>query len=79
MKDKVVSPFKTNNPEEYGKQSKYGTENRPCKLKMQKQFEDNIIKNIRNLLKENKAIKDRILRDTRTFLNRNMIITKQYK
>ena len=46
---------------------------------MQKQFEDNIIKNIRNLLKENKAIKDRILRDTRTFLNRNMIITKQYK
>ena len=44
----------------------YGKVNRPSKLKIQKQSEDNIIKSIRNIFKlkkENETIKDRIIRD----------------
>ena len=44
----------------------YGSGNRPSKLKIQKQSEDNIIKSIRNLFKlkrDNEAIKDRIIQD----------------
>ena len=61
--------------------TKQGGGKKPSKLKILKQFEDNIIKNIRNLFKltkENKAIEDRILRDTKTFLNgKKKIITNQ--
>ena len=49
FKGNVVSLFKTNTLEEYGKQTVHGSGNRPSKLKIQKQTEDNIIKSIRNL------------------------------
>ena len=74
IKDKVVNLFKTNTPENYGKQTMYQSENKPSQLKIQKQTEDNIIKSIRNpfkLKKENKAIKDRIIRDIRTLFDQD--------
>ena len=49
FKDEVVSLFKTNTPEEYCEQTVYGSRNRPSKLKIQKQSEDNMIKSIKNL------------------------------
>ena len=61
FKHKVLSPFKTNTPEECSKQAVYRSGNRPSKLKIHKQCEDNIIKCIRNLFKlkkENETIKD---------------------
>ena len=48
--DKVVS-LKSNTQEEYGKQTMYVSGDRPWKLKIQKQREDNIIKSIRSLFK----------------------------
>ena len=51
FEDKAVNLFKTNTPEEYDKQTMYGSLNRPNKLKIEKQSEDNIIKCIRNLSK----------------------------
>ena len=63
FKDKIVSLFKTNTPEKYGKKTVYGSGNRPSKLKIQKQSEDNTIKCIKNLFelkKENETIKDLI-------------------
>ena len=54
---------------EYDKKTVYGRGNRPNKLKIQKQSEDNrikIIKNLFNLKKENEAIKGRITGDIRT-------------
>ena len=59
FKDKDVSLFKTNTP----KQIVYGRGEQLSKPKTQKQFEENIIKSIRNIFilkKENKEIKDRI-------------------
>ena len=70
LKDKVVSHFKINTPGEYGKQTVYRKRKKLIKLKIQKQSEDNIIKNIRSLFKikkENEAIKGRIIWDIRTF------------
>ena len=64
-----MSLFKTKIPEKYGKQTIYGSRNRPSKLKIQKQFEDIIIKNVRNffkLKKKMKQLKERIIRDIRT-------------
>lgn len=61
FKHNVLSPFKTNTPEECSKQAMYRSGNRPSKLKIHKQYEDNIIKCIRNLFKlkkENETIKD---------------------
>ena len=56
----------------YGKQkcvrNLYGAGKKPSKLKIQKQSEDNVIKNMRNLFKlkkENKKIKDTIIRNTK--------------
>ena len=48
FKDKVANFFKTNIPEEYGKQTVYGSGNRPSKPKIQKQPEYDIINSIRN-------------------------------
>ena len=62
VEDQIMSLFKTkdyNKPERV--KSKYGGGNKPSKLKIQKQSEENIIKSIRNLFKlknENKGIKD---------------------
>ena len=61
FKNKVLSTFKTNTPEESSKQAMYKSGNRPSKIKIHKQCEDNIIKCIRNLFKlkkENETIKD---------------------
>ena len=47
----------------------YGSGNKPSKLKIQEQSEDNIIKNLRNIFKlkkGNKSIKDRIIRYIKT-------------
>ena len=47
----------------------YGGVKKPRKLKIQKQSEDNIIRNTRNLFKlkkKKKAIKDKIFRDIKT-------------
>ena len=49
----------------------YGGGQKWNKLKIQKQSEDNIIENIRNLFKikkENKSIKDKIIRDIKTLI-----------
>ena len=57
LKDKVVSLFKINTPGEYGKQTVYRKRKKLIKLKIQKQSEDNIIKNIRSLFKTKKKMK----------------------
>ena len=57
FKDNVVSLFKINAPEEYGKQTVYGNRNRPSKLKIQKQSEDSITKSIINLFNIKKKMK----------------------
>ena len=46
----------------------YGSGNRPSKLKIQNQYEDNRISitNLFKLNKENEAIKDQIIRNVRT-------------
>ena len=61
FQDKILSLFKTNTPEDYGKQNVYGKREKPSKLEIQKQSEDNMIKNIRSifkLTKENNTMKD---------------------
>ena len=57
----------------------YGSKKKPKKLKKQ-QFEDNIIKNKRNLFGLTKMTQNRVrvIRDIKTFLNNNKkIVTKQ--
>ena len=57
----------------------YGSKKKPKKLK-KKQFEDNIIKNKRNLFGLTKMTQNRVrvIRDIKTFLNNNKkIVTKQ--
>ena len=67
--DKVVSIFMRNTTDNYSQQTVYSKASKlktASKLKPQKQSEDNIIKNIRNLFKlkkEIEAIKDRIISD----------------
>ena len=68
--DKITSLLKTNTTDDYsnptGVKNAYGGGTKPRKLKIQKQSEDNIFNNIRNLFRlkqENEAIKDRIIRD----------------
>ena len=58
----------------------YASGNRPSKLKIQKQSENNIIKSTRNLFKlkkGNKASKGKIIRDIRTLLNMKMVTISQ--
>ena len=69
-KEKIMSLFKKNITNDYSKPkliiNVYGGGKKPRKLKMQKNSEDNIIKNIRNIFrleKENTGIKDRVIRD----------------
>ena len=59
----------------YGKPKRvrnlYGVGKKPSKLKIKKQSEDKIIKNMRNLFKlkkENEKIKDTIIRNTKKLL-----------
>ena len=72
VKDHVMSLFKT---KDYIKpkcfKTAYRSGKKSQKLKIEKQFEDNIIKNVRNffkLKKENTIPKDRIIRDIKTLL-----------
>ena len=68
-KDKVVSHFKTDILEDYSQQAVHGSGKKASILKKQKQCEDSLFKNIRNLFrieKENKAINDIIIRDIKT-------------
>ena len=71
-KDKTMSLFKTNTTKDYSKLMHIRNINvggkKPSKLKMQKQSEDNKIKNIRNLFRlkmENETIKGRVIRDNK--------------
>ena len=77
FKDKVIKLFKTNAP----KQTLYGRRQKLSEPKAQKQFEENIIKSIRNIFvlkKENKEIKD-IIEISGLFLNKKMIIINRKK
>ena len=71
FEDKVVSLFETSTSKDYGEKTVYSRGKKPSKPKTQNQFEENIIKSIRNLFKlkrETKTIKDRInriIRDVR--------------
>ena len=68
FEDKVLSLFETSTPKDYGEKTMYSRGKKPSKPKTQNQFEENIIKSIRNLFKlkrETKTIKDRIIRDVR--------------
>ena len=65
FKDKVVSLFKTNKPENYSKQT--------VMHRKKQSEEDNIIKNVRNLFKLKKEIetsKHRIIRDNRNLFEK---------
>ena len=73
VKDQIMYLFKTNSTKQYSKpkhaKNVYGIGKKLRKLKIKKQSEDNIIKNIRNLFwlkKGNEAIKDKIVRDIKT-------------
>ena len=72
FQDQIMRLFKT---EDYSKPKRvkttYESGKKPNKSKIQKLWEKNIIKNIRNLFKsktENEAIKDRIIIDIQTLL-----------
>ena len=73
-KDKIMSLFKTNTTKDYIKSASVKNVHhggkKPWKLKIQKESEDKITKNIRTLfkfMKENGTTKDRIIRDIETF------------
>ena len=74
VKDVLMSLFIANPTKDFIKpkhaKNMYGRENKPSKLKIQKQSEENkLIKNIRNRFRqklENEEIKDRILKDIGT-------------
>ena len=75
VKANIMSFFKIKTTKDYSKPTRvenvHECGKKPTKLKLQKQFEDNIIKNIRNIFrlkKENTAVKDRIIRDIKNLL-----------
>ena len=78
FKDKVIKLFKTN----AHKQTLYGRRQKLSEPKAQKQFEENIIKSIRNIFvlkKENREIKDIIIRDIRTLFEQEDVYYKPKK
>ena len=82
-----MSLLKTNTAKDHNKPTRvknvHSREKKPRKLKMQKQSEDTVIKNIRNLFRlkgENETVKNNIIRDIKTlFVQQNKDYYKPLK
>ena len=80
LKDKIMSLFKTNITKDYCVSNVYGGGKKPRKPKRKIKYENNIIKDVSNLLrlkKGNETIKDRIIRDIKNLSVKKKIITNQ--